>query len=214
MEPVILKNIRIEIDRAEVVRLLGKKGNYGERLSDRIEKTLEEVLLETKGLLCPKGIYVITAGKNLPGSSMFEEMKQIAFCVCTIGSKLEEKVSILSHQGELLKAVILDSVGSVAAEATASFIDGLIVERAAETGLRTSCRASPGYGDWDIKEQRCIFDLLDGSKIGVHLSESSMMFPRKSISFAIDIAENPARMRSENSCRSCDMDTCPYRIRE
>lgn len=175
---------------------------------------LEESISEAKKLIDPKGIYLITAGKDLPGSSIFDHLAKVAFCICTIGPVLENKVTELSESGKLLKAVILDSVGSVCAEATASFIDRIIADKAAEIKLKTSCRASPGYGDWNIKEQRSIFDLLDGSRVGVTLSPSSMMIPRKSVSFAIDISEKPARMRSENSCRNCDMDTCAYRLEE
>ncbi|MBN2070818.1 MAG: hypothetical protein JW814_05105 [Candidatus Krumholzibacteriota bacterium] len=211
MEPVIIDNITINPDRAEVVRLLGKKRDSGESFSDRVEEALEEAMSEAARLIRPAGIYLITAGKDLPRSTIFDDLEKVAFCICTIGPMLEDLVSELSKTGELLKAVILDSVGSVCAEETANHIDRLIAAKAAGEGLKTSCRASPGYGDWDIKEQRSIFDLLDGGKIGVRLSESSMMIPRKSVSFAIDIAERPARMRSENSCRNCDMDRCFYR---
>ena len=43
----------------------------------------------------------------------------MAFCVCTIGPALEAEVTGLSAGGELLKAVVLDAIGSVAAEAAA-----------------------------------------------------------------------------------------------
>jgi hypothetical protein len=212
LEPVIVDNISINPDRAEVIRLLGRKEGREEKLAEKVEAELEEALSEAGRLIDPKGIYLITAGKDLPGSSIFDHLAKVAFCICTIGPALENKVTELSESGKLLKAVILDSVGSVCAEATASFIDRIIADKAAEIKLKTSCRASPGYGDWNIKEQRSIFELLGGEQIGVTLSPSSMMIPRKSVSFAIDIAEKPARMRSENSCRNCDMDTCAYRL--
>ena len=83
---------------------------------------------------------------------------------------------------------------------------------AAALGLKTSCRASPGYGDWDVKEQKYLFELVPAERIGVTLTESSMMVPRKSVSFAVHIAQDPVRLRSEGSCRNCYMETCPYRI--
>ena len=199
-------------DREEVIRLLGRNKGRSEPLAENVEKEIREAMSEAERLIDPKGIYLITAGKELPGSTIFDHLAKVAFCICTIGPALEEKVTELSGSGKLLKAVILDSVGSVCAEATASYIDRVIAAKAAEIKLKTSCRASPGYGDWNIKEQRSVFDLLDGTKIGVSLTPSSMMVPRKSISFAIDIAEKPARMRSENSCRNCEMDTCAYRL--
>ncbi|MCK4236682.1 MAG: hypothetical protein KAX38_06160, partial [Candidatus Krumholzibacteria bacterium] len=153
-------------------------------------------------------------GRLLPRSKVFADLDRVAFCICTIGPRLEKEVSALSEKGELLRAVVLDSVGSVSAEAAAEHVDRVIQAGASREGLKTSCRASPGYGDWDIREQASIFDLLPGDRIGVSLTGSFMMVPRKSVSFAIQIAEKPIRMRSENSCRNCDIKDCPYRLVE
>jgi cobalamin-dependent methionine synthase I len=114
----------------------------------------------------------------------------------------------------MLAAVVLDAIGSAAAEATARYANERIDEMAAAVGLKTSCRASPGYGDWDVKEQKNLFELVPAERIGVTLTASSMMVPRKSVSFAVHIAEEPVRLRSEGSCRNCDLETCSYRILE
>jgi len=114
----------------------------------------------------------------------------------------------------MLAAVVLDAIGSAAAEAVARYVSDRIDEEAAAEGLKTSCRASPGYGDWDVKEQKNLFELVPAERIGVTLTDSAMMVPRKSISFAVHISDKPVRLRGENSCRNCDMDTCPYRILE
>lgn len=216
MEPVILEKFSVNIDRDEVIRLLGKKdglpGGRSDRQKEQIEKALHESLAMSRGLVEPRGIYIIAAGSDLPGSDIFAGLQQVAFCICTIGPKLEEVVAELNGEGRLLRALVLDSVGSAGAEAVARHIDGVIRAEAAKGGLKTSCRASPGYGDWDVKEQKNFFSLLDGGRIGVTLTGSCMMVPRKSISFAMHIASEPVRLRSENSCRNCDMDICPYRI--
>jgi hypothetical protein len=229
MEPVILTDFDIEISPAEVERLLGRGGGMetaretetgGSRerrpagAAGRVERTIEEAITRARALLRTAGVYVIGTGNDLEGSSVFEGLERIAYCVCTIGSALEEEVTRLSAGGELLEAVVLDAAGSVAAEAAAEFMDQRIREEAAGLGLRTSCRASPGYGDWDVREQAKLFQIVPAERIGVRLSESSMMMPRKSVSFAVHIAERPARLRSENSCRNCDREDCPYRLLE
>ena len=218
MIPIVLEDFEIEIDRAEALRLLGNsKGAYSGRdgtgaKKGRVEKTIEDAFREAKDLIRPKGIYLFAAGDDLPGSGQFAGLERMAFCICTIGPDLEERVTGLSEEGNLLDAVVLDAIGSAAAEAVARFLDDIIAKAAAAEGLKTSCRASPGYGDWHVREQKNLFELLDGGVIGVKLSESSMMIPRKSVSFAKHIDKIPKRLRSENSCRNCDMDTCPYRI--
>ena len=214
MEPVVIDDIEVRLDRAEILRLLGRRGDTGDRGNERLEAALEEAMELAGRLIEPRGVYTITAGRDLPGSDQFRDLERVAFCICTIGPGIEREVTSLSGGGELLRAVVLDSVGSVAAEATAEVIDKQIQEIAAAEGLKTSCRASPGYGDWDIREQEAIFSLLPGERIGVKLSESFMKIPRKSVSFAVDISEKPVRMRSENSCRNCSRIDCRFRILE
>lgn len=219
MEPVILEGFDIEPDSGELSRLLGRKNGEGvgapaAAAAGKISEALDAALEESKGLIVPKAICVTAAGADLPGSEMFTELEKVAFCVCTIGPALEERVTALSKDGDMLAAVVLDAIGSAAAEATARYANDRIDEDAAAEGLKTSCRASPGYGDWDVKEQKALFALVPAGRIGVTLTESSMMVPRKSVSFAVHIAEDPVRLRSESSCRNCDMETCPYRLIE
>jgi hypothetical protein len=180
----------------------------------KIAEALDSALGESKSLIEPKVVYVTAAGSDLPRSDIFKGLEKVVFCVCTIGPALEERVTALSKAGDMLAAVVLDAIGSAAAEATARYANGRIEEAADAIGLKTSCRASPGYGDWDVSEQKNLFELVPAGMIGVTLTESSMMVPRKSISFAVHMAEEPVRLRSEGSCRNCDMEICPYRIQD
>ena len=224
MEPVISTDFEVEIPLREVMRLLGRRGGPdggagglregAAAREEHIERNIAGAIERAHDLLRTAGIYVIGSGSDLRGSSVFEGLERVAYCVCTIGSALEEEATRLSDEGELLQAVLLDAAGSVAAEAVAEYMDGCIREEAAAMGLKTSCRASPGYGDWDVREQAKIFRIVPAERIGVTLSESSMMIPRKSVSFAIHIDERPKRLRSENSCRNCDQADCPYRLLE
>mgnify|MGYP001816441978 CR=1 FL=1 len=214
MDPVILKDFDIAIEVKEVRRLLGHREESGREPGERLEKVLAESIELAGELVAPAGIYIDAAGGDLPGSSVFDGLARVAYCVCTIGPELEKEVARLSAGEKLLRAVVLDAAGSVAAEEVAGHMDRAIREMAAAEGLKTSCRASPGYGDWDVSEQRAMFELVPAGRIGVRLSDSAMMIPRKSISFAVHVDEHPARLRSENSCRNCDRTDCPYRILE
>jgi hypothetical protein len=219
MDPVILEGFDIEPDSSELSRLLGRKngeaiGAPAAAAAGKITAALDSALEESKSLIKPKAIYVTAAGADLPGSDIFTDLEKVTFCVCTIGPALEEMVTALSKDGDMLAAVVLDAIGSAAAEATARYANERIDEMAAAVGLKTSCRASPGYGDWDVKEQKNLFELVPAERIGVTLTASSMMVPRKSVSFAVHIAEEPVRLRSEGSCRNCDLETCSYRILE
>jgi hypothetical protein len=212
MEPVILEDFSVAIDPAGVRRSLGSKGRRRPAPGERYDGLLNEMTEVGGGLIAPKGIYMYAAGRDLAGSKVFAHLDRMAFCVCTIGPALEAEVTRLAGAGELLRAVVLDSIGSVAAEAVADHIDAKIGEESAREGLKTSCRASPGYGDWDVREQEAIFRLLPAERVGVRLGETFMMTPRKSISFAMHVAKNPERLRSENSCGNCGRTDCLYRL--
>ncbi|MCX5752798.1 MAG: hypothetical protein NTW97_04020 [Candidatus Krumholzibacteria bacterium] len=212
MEPVILEKFDVEVDPAHVRRFLGSKGAGRPAPAGRYGRNLSEAGETARRLIAPKGIYTYAAGRDLPGSTILAHLDRMAFCVCTIGPALEAEVTRLSSGGEVLKAIVLDAIGSVAAEAVAAYVDARIAAEVAREGLKTSCRASPGYGDWDVREQASIFRLLPAERIGVRLSETFMMSPRKSVSFAMHIAVEPDRLRSENSCENCDRKDCRYRL--
>ncbi len=212
MEPVVLEKFDVEIESAEVRRFLGSRGKGRPAPAERYDGIVNEGLETARRLVAPKGIYVYAAGRELPGSKIFAHLDRMAFCVCTIGPALEAEATRLSSGGEMLRAVVLDAIGSVAAEAAAAYVDERIAAEAAREGLKTSCRASPGYGDWDVREQASIFKLLPAERIGVRLSDTFMMSPRKSVSFAMHVAAEPERLRSENSCENCGRKDCRYRL--
>jgi hypothetical protein len=212
MEPVVLEGFAIDIDPAGVRRFLGSKGRTRPAPGERYDDVVNDSIKAAGPLIAPKGIYTYAAGRDLPGSTIFAHLDRMAFSVCTIGPALEAEVTRLAGGGELFQAVVLDSIGSVAAEAVAEHIDRRIAAEAAAAGLKTSCRASPGYGDWDVREQGALFALVPAERIGVRLSETFMMTPRKSISFAMHIAKKPEMLRSENSCGNCERTDCLYRL--
>ena len=76
---------------------------------------------------------------------------------------------------------ILDCLGSNAAESAAAAIHHEVQGRF-KTQMR---RYSPGYNDWDIRQQEDLFDYLgieSARKLGVDLTPDFMMTPRKSVS--------------------------------
>ncbi len=210
MEPVILDEINVEIDRRKVFIVLGgankKSGWSGGQARARIESAAERA----GNLIEPKGIYTFTSGKKLKGPAAFRNLEKVAVCVCTIGNYLEDEAARLFQEGSLLEALVLDVAGSLAAESTAEYIDRAIKRLAEEKGEKTSRRASPGYGDWKVEGQRRIFEILPAKRIGVSLTRSMMMSPRKSISFAAHVAEDPVNLRSADSCRDCAGNDCPF----
>jgi hypothetical protein len=64
---------------------------------------------------------------------------------------------------------------------------------------------------WPVEQgQPQIFDLLDAGEIGVQLNESTMMLPRKSLTFVLGIGKE--LMAGGRTCDYCSLkETCWYR---
>ncbi|MBD3179958.1 MAG: hypothetical protein GF417_10370 [Candidatus Latescibacteria bacterium] len=213
MDWKILRKIDIEIDPEEVRRIVGLRKDSGGPSSQRGAERIDSALELAGELIEPAAIYTITEGRNIAGPPVFALLEEMALCVCTVGSGLEERAAELSREGALLEALVVDTAGSVAVERTADHVNGIISDIARRKGKRGSLRASPGYGNWDISAQKQIFSIAPAERIGVTLGGGMMMKPEKSISFAVHISENPVRLRSANDCASCDRGDCPYRKR-
>jgi hypothetical protein len=105
---------------------------------------------------------------------------------------------------------MLDSVGSVAVESVADKVNYLLCEHARARNMNTGPRLSPGYGKWRLREQKVIFSLLPGERIGIRLNEQCMMRPVKSLSFCLGIGRALPPREKINPCRYCGMKDCPY----
>jgi len=179
------KDFKIEFDEKRILRLIGYKKKSKE-IKEPIKKLIAEEKNKLDYLLHPESIYTIIDYEQMSRHPIFKDAEKVAMCICTIGPELEAEVNDLMKKNEMLKALILDALGSEAAEETAIQSDKILAKKAREMDLWPSKRFSPGYGKWNIKEQHYVFQMLPGQEIGVRLTESCMMIPRKSISFRIN----------------------------
>lgn len=180
-----IKNIRVEFEDKRILGLIGYRKRPKE-IKGPIKSLIAEEKKKLDNLLHPESIYTIIDYAETSKHPVFKDAKKVAICICTIGPELEQEIKKLMEKNEMTRALILDALGSEAAEEVAIHSDRILAEKAREVNLWPSKRYSPGYGKWDIKEQRFIFGLLPAADIGVRLTESCMMVPRKSVSFRIN----------------------------
>ena len=98
--------------------------------------------------------------------------------VATVGKELDKKISSLLDEKQVYSAYVYDSIGSVAIETYVNKICDDIKSKYKETTMRFS----PGYGDWTIDNQANFLKWLGAQNIGVSLSKTYQMSPRKSVS--------------------------------
>ena len=85
-------------------------------------------------------------------------------------------------------------------------------EEMRKSGLYINTRFSPGYGDLSIEKQTDIISVLNCTKlIGLTVTDSFILLPRKSITALIGVFKNPPK-GTARGCESCNMkDKCKMR---
>lgn len=122
-------------------------------------------------------------GGTLLKSKFSKKTKALLFAATTgIGiDRLISKYSLISPS----KALVFQGIGAERIECLCD----MFCDSKKEEYPHLSSRISPGYSDFDISFQKHIFEILDCErKIGLHLSDSLMMTPTKSVTaiMAID----------------------------
>lgn len=201
----------LPIDRQEVLRYLGYKPGRS-KLRSRILHLLEQEEERARALINPRGMYCILEAGPYRGQKIFRDAELVAFGIATAGEKLEKQVQEFFRQGEGTRGVLLDAIGSVAAEAITDEVNKHLDRWAAAQGYKTTRRFSPGYGPWDVRGQELVFKSLGRFTAGVRLSSSRLMSPLKSVSFACKLGRGVLEEINEGRCTACNMrDRCSYR---
>jgi hypothetical protein len=179
---------------------------------------LDELITLTQGLIRPRAVFeaayvgakgegtVEVAGvmfaspvlrKNLDGAN------KVFPYIITVGLELERAAAA---QEDLLKQYYLEEMANIALESAAKWLGEQLEARYGVTGL---ANMSPGsLEDWPITEQTNLFSIFGDTErlIGVRLTDSLLMVPRKSISGILFPSEE-----GFVACQLCERERCPGR---
>lgn len=218
-----------QVDQKETRRYAGLA-----RSEDFPTKLISEACLEAQSLAKPMGIYEIypyqseqaiiaaatplalTGGvvkKHLTGA------EKIAVLAVTIGNQLEHAITAHFENGEYTSALLLDAAATTAVEMVADQLNELINQQAARLGYTTTRRFSPGYGNWEITAQAAVTALAGADQIGITVTDTAMMAPRKSVTAVIGfIPRSSAAIVPEeketSTCAGCTQINCPSKKEE
>ena len=140
--------------------------------------------------------------------NMVKRSSSMAFFICTIGPALPEIIRQQNSEGDLLSAYVYDILGTLSVEAAMDVFQSRFKVEMNRHHLNVTNRYSPGYCNWDIKEQELLFQVINDDFTGVELSSSCLMQPIKSISGIIGIGE--AVKFNRYTCSRCDQQDCLY----
>ncbi|CAN2042027.1 AdoMet activation domain-containing protein [Candidatus Magnetomoraceae bacterium gMMP-15] len=222
-----LKKINSIFNRNELAIILGGK-NYNElsygiqkstgRLTDRLKDIIN---FDVHYQLNPiqkvgKGFVMLDNGitfKSLKLSRAMTGCNEIISFIATIGPEIEKDIAILTKNGKISTAFILNSMGSLTVEnMVAQFWENKKLKYQSQ-GRGVSLRFSPGYCDWPLNEQKKLFSLCDSNKMRVKINNFFLMSPCKSISgvFGISDHENASRVSNYLPCDECKKTDCKER---
>lgn len=198
------------------VDALTKHLRLGKRLDGR---AVVEELLRTGGpLIAPKAFYRVAyidekekASVRIEGLRLasrvlrknLDQAERVFPFVLTIGGALEQTAV---SSGDLLRQYYLEAMADLALRSAGRYFEKYLKKR---FGLGRLSSMSPGsLPDWPLTEQAPLFALLGDTEaaVGVRLTDSMLMIPRKSISglyFPTEV--------SFFSCQLCERERCPGR---
>jgi len=208
----VLKNLGYDPPENSPVRIRSLIEVYMEKALRWITPTYNYVLKDVKGV---SGNLSYIEGDIIFESDviarLLERCHKVAVFALTIGSTLENVSAGLAEYGHVLKASVMDAIGSTLAEKTADDVQSCIAAAAVAKNLAVSRRFSPGYCDWHVSQQKMVFKALGGRTSGIWLTSSGLMIPRKSVSGIIGLG--PFGLPdSYVPCRTCEKNhKCPWR---
>ena len=185
------------------------------------EQRVRDMVREFIDLLVPKATLrymyqIVEAEKLSPRQVRFSDktftpegiicsyLKGMTHALLFIGSagwEFDRAKEELKANDDIVADYIADSIGTVLAEMTVSQI-----EKDYDGAGTLSMPYSPGYCNWDIREQHLLFSLFPEKPCGVILSESSLMTPEKSVSGFFALGES--LQRQPYHCQICKNTRC------
>jgi hypothetical protein len=205
----------LPLRQAEILRYLGyrRKMTLTAETSALIDDVIAETLAVAKPRFtwrispleeCATGVLVPDVALNLPGKSIQAHLAgatQVALLAATLGTEVERFIRRYEIT-DMARAQIMDAV---CVEYIETICDLAQVVLAAELpmGVTQNRRFSPGYGDLPLAVQPDFLAALDAPrKLGLALTDTMLMIPRKSVTAVIGLftADKLARPRFTPRC--------------
>lgn len=212
------------INRAEAFRYMAmKNGNIDPKLAELTDECEERLLQVIKPRFIYKvfeiehtdnGVSVKNTSLVLKGKDISIHLKDCERCVLMCATlSMGADTLIRSYEAvDMTKTVITDSLASAAIEQVCNEAELIIKSQVGDYNY--TWRFSPGYGDLPLDIQAEFVNVLDAQKrVGVNVSDSLILIPRKSVTAVIGISENEIS-KGRRGCICCNMrDRCEFRKR-
>ncbi len=162
----------------------------------------------------PGGISLGNTALVLPGSDIARLLNQSSTCLllaATLGLACDELIR-RTEPVDMSRALMLDAFASAAVENLCDQVQAQLANYYAAKQLYITDRFSPGYGNLPIGLQKPLCAALNAQRrIGLTVSNSGILLPRKSVTAVMGLSPTPTDHRQHN-CSTCNMQAaCPYK---
>ncbi|WP_411679794.1 ASKHA domain-containing protein [Clostridium thailandense] len=221
----VFNGIDLIIEEKEIARLLGYKDCQP---GEEIIEAIREEIKACRNYLNPVVYYekiniksienskvILENGISLSGefiSRKLKECKYIISAVTTLGREIDERIKEGFDGDDYLRGMIMDNIGIAAL----TYVDKLfwisMVGNIEGSNIGITEKLSPGDKEWQLEEQKKLFQCIDKNFTKVKLTESLLMTPIKSTSGIFGFGENIGITKSEHLCSECKLKSCSYRM--
>lgn len=203
------------IPKSEILRYLGYNG---QEMSVELTEKIDKLAIHAQSIATPKETHMLSdiefkdgaitlSGTNiiLTGKSIYEHLKGAKQCItlaCTLGTTFETEF-LRIQKVSLTDALIFDTIGNAFIESYADALENQLLTPYKSRGMFSKYRYSPGYGDLPLSLQRNILSALSAEKkIGLTVTDTNILIPRKSITAFIGIFDKPQN-KLTSKCENC-----------
>ena len=187
---------------------------YCVRIQEQVRICEKEVL----AVMVPRAVWrilpveelePILRGKDI--RRLLEGCPEAVLMALTLGSELERRL-MREEVTNMSNAYVLDVCASQAVEDAADEMERRLRAEIRLKGKYLTNRYSPGYGDFPLGIQRSVLEYLNAARaIGLTLTPTNLMVPRKSITAVMGIGDT-AKPDVYGGCTNCPLQTkCSWR---
>jgi len=192
-----LKKITVSPPTTKIYQRLGYKKATGQ-LSEKIKKETDYFIEEAASFISLSGSfprlsinsnndgkisltgYLIFFSKKL--SVFLRNCKEAVLMGATAGNDIMEAIKEKTSQGDLKSAVIYDATASEMTDAALDWMMDYLNQLMRREGkILLPRRFSAGYADFDLSNQKIIYQMLQMEKIGVKITDGYILLPEKSV---------------------------------
>jgi hypothetical protein len=216
----LVRDLDLQLDMAFVLWCQGEDPSG--RVSEQQQIDLNrELLLESRQLLKPSILYhtlplvevrdqtvVLDGGASFRGhllADRFGLAEEVALCLCTIGGDLESRVAAYRDDGDEVRAVLLDGIGTAAIGELGEHSHAVVREEAQQGGWKASAPFQPGQLDWPLEDHRVFLELLPARKLDLRLDAQHLIVPYKSLSMAVGLGREMLPLAMDRACKYCPL---------